>query len=610
MKISKLDHYLICFLSILFLTSVVVVSIEDDIRCLRGVKDSLKDPLSVLHSSWNFGNTTAGFLCKFVGVSCWNDQENRLIALELRSFELGGEVPASLQFCQSLQTLDLSDNALSGSIPSQLCKWLPFLVRIDLSKNQFTGSIPVELVDCKFLNSLSLGGNRLSGSIPYQLARLDRLKTLSVANNDLSGQIPSFLSNFDSAGFEGNKGLCGRPLKSKCGGGKKKNLVIFVAAGIIGAFVSLLLGFALWWWCFMRSSRRGKGKYGMGKDDDSVWVERLKPHRLVQVSLFKKPLVKIRLADLLAATNNFDPSNIIISTRTGSSYRAILRDGSALAIKRLQTCKLTEKQFRAEMISLGQLRHPNLVPLLGFCALENEKLVVYKDMPSGSLYSMLYGTARAYPAALDWTTRLKIGIGAARGLAWLHHGCQPPFMHQNISSNVILLDEDLDPRITDFGLAKLMYSSGSQGSTFNLGDFGEFGYVAPEYSSTMVASLKGDVYGFGVVLLELVTGRKPLEVSNADEEFKGNLVDWVNQLSGAGQIKDVIDKSLCGKGDDDEILQFLKVACACVISRPKERWSMYQVYHSLKTIGEERGFSEQFDEFPLIFGKQDPNHQQ
>ncbi|KAF9624698.1 hypothetical protein IFM89_012991 [Coptis chinensis] len=184
MKTTSLYLLFFTISSLFFFT--VVVSIEDDIRCLRGVKDSLKDPLSVLLSSWNFGNTTAGFLCKFVGVSCWNDQEYRLIALELRSFELGGEVPASLQFCQSLQTLDLSDNALSGSIPSQLCEWLPFLVRIDLSKNQFTGSIPVELVNCKFLNSLSLGGNRLSGSIPYQLARLDRLKMLSVANNDLS----------------------------------------------------------------------------------------------------------------------------------------------------------------------------------------------------------------------------------------------------------------------------------------------------------------------------------------------------------------------------------------------------------------------------------------
>ncbi|KAL5722432.1 hypothetical protein ACHQM5_005955 [Ranunculus cassubicifolius] len=596
------NHYLLIF-AILILLSAQVQSIEDDIRCLRGVKSSLKDPQNRL-SSWNFINNTVNFLCKFIGVSCWNDRENRLIGLELKSMELGGEISDSLQFCPSLQTLDLSDNKFSGPIPSRICDWMPYLVNIDLSQNGFTGPIPTEFANCTYLNSLILDGNKLSGSIPYQLTRLTRLQKFSVADNDLSGQIPVFSVQYDPASFSGNSGLCGRPLRSNCGEKKKKNLVIFIAAGIFGALVSLLLGFALWWWCFMRKGARGKRRFGMG-DDDS-WAQRLKPHRLVQVSLFKKPLVKVKLGDLLAATNNFAAVNIIISTRTGSSYKAVLADGSALAIKRLQSCELGERQFRSEMIRLGQLRHPNLVPLLGFCAVEDEKLLVYKDMPSGTLFSMLHGGGNS----LDWATRLKIGIGSARGLAWLHHGCQPPFMHQTISSNVILLDEDLDPRITDFGLAKLLNSADSRDSTYMHGDFGEFGYVAPEYSSTMIASLKGDVYGFGVVLLELATGCKPLEVSNVDEEFKGNLVDWVSMLSSSGRITNAIDRSLYGKGNDNQILQFLKVALACVVSRPKERWSMFKVYNTLKTIGDTHGFSEQYDEFPLIFGNDDLNHQE
>lgn len=225
-------------------------------------------------------------------------------------------------------------------------------------------------------------------------------------------------------------------------------------------------------------------------------------------------------------------------------------------------------------------------------------------MSSGTLYSMLNG----HPSALDWPTRFRIGFGAARGLAWLHHGCQPPILHQNISSNVILLDEDFDARIIDFGLARLMTSDDVNESSFVNGDLGEFGYIAPEYSSTMVASLKGDVYSFGVVLLELATGLKPLDVSNADEGFKGNLVDWVTQLSSAGRMKDSIDKILCGRGNDEEIVQFLKIACHCVNSRPKERWSMFQVYESLKSIAEEHGFSEQYDEFPLLFGRQDSHN--
>ncbi|CAA2959985.1 inactive LRR receptor-like serine threonine-kinase BIR2 [Olea europaea subsp. europaea] len=161
--------------------------------------------------------------------------------------------------------------------------------------------------------------------------------------------------------------------------------------------------------------------------------------------------------------------------------------------------------------------------------------------------------------------------------------------------DIILLDEDFDPRIMDFGLARLLTSSESDDSSYINGDSDEFGY----------ASLKGDVYGFGVVLLELATGQKALEVSLSGEGFKGSLVDWVNQLLGSARIKDAIDKSLCGKGNDEDIVRFLRIACNCVISRPKDRWSMYQVYESLKSMAEAHGFLEQDDEFPLIFRKQD-----
>lgn len=218
-------YFLFLAAATLLFSTCAVVSIEDDIRCLEGLRNSLKDPENRL-GSWNFANSTVGFLCKFIGVSCWNERENRLIGLQLKSMELGGAISDSLQYCPSLQTLDLSDNKLSGPIPSKICDWLPYLVTIDLSQNEFTGPIPPELVNCKYLNTLFLGDNRLSGSIPYQLSRLPRLQKFSVSNNELSGEIPSFFANFDSAGFSGNRGLCGRPL-SKCGGGKKNHLLIF-----------------------------------------------------------------------------------------------------------------------------------------------------------------------------------------------------------------------------------------------------------------------------------------------------------------------------------------------------------------------------------------------
>lgn len=577
---------------------------EDDVKCLRGVKESLSDPQGKL-SSWSFSNISVGSLCKFVGVACWNDRENRIFGLELPDMKLSGEIPKPLEYCQSMQTLDLSGNRLYGNIPSQICTWLPYLVTLDLSNNDLSGTIPPDLANCSFLNSLLLADNQLYGIIPSQLSSLGRLKKFSVANNRLTGTIPSAFGKFDKAGFDGNSGLCGRPLGSKCGGLNKKSLAIIIAAGVFGAAASLLLGLGLWWWFFARLRGQRKRRYGIGRDDHSSWTERLRAHKLVQVTLFQKPIVKVKLADLMAATNNFHPENIINSTRTGTSYKAILPDGSALAIKRLNTCNLGEKQFRSEMNRLGQFRHPNLAPLLGFCAVEEEKLLVYKYMSNGTLYSLLHGNG----TPMDWATRFRIGLGAARGLAWLHHGCQPPLLHENISSNVILIDDDFDARIVDFGLARLMATSDSNGSSFVNGGLGEFGYVAPEYSSTMVASLKGDVYGFGVVLLELVTGQKPLEVTNAEEGFKGNLVEWVNQLCGSGRNKDVIDEALCGKGHDEEILQFLKIACNCLGPRPKDRLSMYQAFESLKSMGDHHGFSEHYDEFPLIFGKQDHDNQ-
>ncbi|KAL1173330.1 hypothetical protein V6Z11_A05G405100 [Gossypium hirsutum] len=499
----------------MFLPWLVLSAVtEDDMKCLEGVKNSLKDPDGKL-SNWRFDNNSVGIICNFDGVTCWNVRENRLIRLELRDMKLSGRLPQSLEYCQSLQTLDLSANKLSA------------------------------------------------------------------------------FESHDKADFAGNSDLCGSPL-GNCGGLSRRNLAIIIAAGVLGAAVSMLFGFGVWWWHHLRwVSLRKKGFVG-----GSGWAERLRAHKLTQVSLFQKPLVKVKLADLMAATNNFSAESIIVSTRSGTTYKAVLPDGSALAIKRLTSCRILEKQFRWEMNRLGQLRHPNLAPLLGFCIVEDEKLLVYKHMSNGTLYSLLHGSV----AVVDWPTRFRIGLGAARGLAWLHHGCRPPFLQQNISSSMILLDEDLDARIMDFGLAGFMNTSDVNETSFMEGALGELGYIAPEYSTTTVASLKGDVFGLGVVLLELVTRQKPLEVNAGGEEgFKGNLVDWINHLSDSGRIKDATDSNLRGKGHDEEMLQFLKIALNCVNPRSKDRWSMYQVYESLKNMGEENGFSEEFDDFPLIF---------
>lgn len=168
-----------------------------------------------------------------------------MVDLSLPTMNLAGVIPQSLQFCESLTTLDLSGNEFSGTIPSQICTWLPYLVTLDLSHNDLSGGIPSELVRCKYLNNLILSDNRLSGTIPNDLSQLQHLKRLSVANNNLAGSIPLFLSDFNATDLDGNR-LCGRPLEIKCGL-KRKDIIIIIVAGVCGAVVSLWLTVALWW---------------------------------------------------------------------------------------------------------------------------------------------------------------------------------------------------------------------------------------------------------------------------------------------------------------------------------------------------------------------------
>jgi serine/threonine protein kinase len=274
-----------------------------------------------------------------------------------------------------------------------------------------------------------------------------------------------------------------------------------------------------------------------------------------------------------------------------------------LAVKRLNpSSSHSDKQFKSEMEILGRVRHRNLVPLLGYCVAGSEKLLIYKHMVNGSLKDWLH---EVLPEGrnLDWPTRVKISIGIARGLSWLHHNCNPRIIHRNISSSVILLDDDYEPRITDFGLARLMNPGDTHISTFVNGDFGDIGYVAPEYSRTLVATVKGDVYSFGVVLLELVTGQKASSVCS-ESEFKGNLAEWVTFLSNNGRHDEAMDKTLKTKGFDNELGQILRIACRCIHPIPKERPTMYETHQMLRAIGQKYNLTDNDDFLPIVESKE------
>lgn len=461
------------------------------------------------------------------------------------------------------------------------------MVNLDLSSNDLSGEIPEDLANCSFLNNLKLDNNHFTGQIPLRLGLLGRLKTFNVANNQLIGQVPTFI-NVTVPDYANNPGLCGDPLPLCQGPSKKPRTGVIVGAAVGGVTLGAVLLTLGMFFYMRRISRKRK------KDDDpegNKWAKSIKGKKAIQLSMFEKSTSKMRLSDLMKATNSFSKNNIIGSGRTGTFYKAVLDDGTSLMVKRLQNTQHSEKEFMSEMATLGNVKHRNLVPLLGFCIAKKERLLVYKDMPNGTLHDRLHSVSEG-EKTLEWPMRLKIGTGAAKGFAWLHHNCNPRIIHRNISSKCILLDVEFEPRISDFGLARLMNPIDTHLSTFVNGEFGDFGYVAPEYARTLMATPKGDVYSFGVVLLELVTGEKPTSVSKAPETFKGNLVEWITQLSSESKLQDAIDHSLSGKGYDSEIFQVLKVACRCVLSAvPKERPTMFEVYQLLRAIGERYHFT-------------------
>jgi Protein tyrosine and serine/threonine kinase len=260
------------------------------------------------------------------------------------------------------------------------------------------------------------------------------------------------------------------------------------------------------------------------------------------VTLFKKPLIPLTVHRLVAAVDDFNPDLIISAGETFnlSIYKAILTDGSELAVKRLQCCPLDDENFDCEMDILGWSRHPNLVPLLWFCTNGTERLLLYKHMPGGSLFDLIH----ADRCLLDWPARLKISIGVAYGVTWLHHGLEIPFAHENVNSQSILLDDYFEPRLTNYCLAKFSASE-------YVGDYG----------------IKSDVYGFGLVMLEQLTGKKSTDImadGGPGTCLNLDLVDWINRPEEEGRIFDAVDSLLRGKGYDQEILQYHKVAVGCL----------------------------------------------
>ncbi|GAB2293628.1 hypothetical protein Dimus_027841 [Dionaea muscipula] len=289
------------------------------------------------------------------------------------------------------------------------------------------------------------------------------------------------------------------------------------------------------------------------------------------------------LKELHAATNNFNYDNKLGEGAFGSVYWGQLWDGSQIAVKRLKVWSdKAEKEFSVEVEILGRVRHKNLLSLRGCCAEGQERLIVYDYMPNLSLLSHLRGQ-HSSECLLDWRRRMNIAIGSAEGIAYLHHQATPHIIHRDIKASNVLLDSDFQARVADFGFAKFIPDGATHVTTRVKGTLG---YLAPEYAMLGKASESCDVYSFGILLLELVSGRRP--VQNISISQSQSITEWALPLALENRFSEMADPKLNGLYDEMELRRAVIVGLLCSQKKPEKRPTMPQVVELLKGEAKEQ----------------------
>ncbi|KAG2264791.1 hypothetical protein Bca52824_071870 [Brassica carinata] len=542
-----------------------------EVAALMSVKNKMKDETEVL-SGWDINSVDP---CTWNMVGC--SAEGFVVSLEMASKGLSGTVSTNIGEFTHLHTLLLQNNQLTGPIPSELGQ-LSELKTLDLSGNRFSGKIPASLGFLTHLNYLRLSRNLLSGRIPQLVAGLSGLSFLDLSFNNLSGPTPRILAK--DYRIVGNAFLCGSaslelcsdaatPVRNASGLSEKDNskhhsLVLSFAFGIIVAFIISLMFFFFWvLWHRSRLSR------SYVQQDYEFEIGHLK---------------RFSFREIQSATSNFSPKNILGQGGFGMVYKGYLPNGTVVAVKRLKDPNYTgEVQFQTEVEMIGLAVHRNLLRLFGFCMTSEERMLVYPYMPNGSVADRL----RDKPS-LDWNRRICIALGAARGLVYLHEQCNPKIIHRDVKAANILLDESFEAIVGDFGLAKLLDQRDSHVTTAVRGTIG---HIAPEYLSTGQSSEKTDVFGFGILILELVTGHKMIDQVNGQIR-KGMILSWVRTLKAEKRFAEMVDRDLKGKFDDLVLEEVVELALLCTQPNPSLRPRMSEVLKVLEGLVEQYGYEQ------------------
>ncbi|KAL7200181.1 hypothetical protein ACSBR2_022311 [Camellia fascicularis] len=541
-----------------------------EVEALIAVKNVLNDPHGVLNN-WDEDSVDP---CSWAMITCSPD--NLVTGLGAPSEGISGILSGMIANLTNLRQVLLQNNNISGEIPPELGS-LPNLQTLDLSNNRLSGHMPESLGLLNALLYLRLNNNSLSGAIPLSLAKVPQLAFLDLSYNNLSGPVPKFPAR--TFNIVGNPLICGSHSIQGCSGsafpiplsfslrlspGKLSSKKLAIALGVSLSFATLILiavGFLYW--------RRIKNKKQTILDISEVQEEGLMNLGNLRNFTFR---------ELQVATDNFSSKNILGAGGFGNVYKGKLRDGTMVAVKRLKDVigSAGESQFRTELEMISLAVHRNLLHLMGYCAAPVERLLVYPYMSNGSVASRL----REKPT-LDWSTRKKIAIGAARGLLYLHEQCDPKIIHRDVKAANILLDDYCEAVVGDFGLAKLLDHGDSHVTTAVRGTVG---HIAPEYLSTGQSSEKTDVFGFGILLLELITGMRALEFGKSINQ-KGAMLEWVRKVQQEKKVEVLVDTELGCKYDQIEVGEMVQVALLCTQYLPAHRPKMSEVECMLEGDG-------------------------